>query len=294
MRKIVALKLTLLLVLFAPLAILGAEQTSIGLANPFYAMDTSFQRPELKPDQQLDLVKELGFPGVAWHEQAPEQVSASLDALEKRGLKMFTIYYGAKVTPDGQLTYSPTLPRVMEILKGHDTIIWLHIGGKGPEFSALNGDSAVVKALRELAGKAAEKNLRIAIYPHVGEWTARFADATKLAKLVNAKNFGVTYNLCHSLAQGDEAQIPALLEDAKPVLITATICGADSGVTGGNWDKLIQPLGQGTYDVGIVLRKLKELGFTGPIGFQGYGIKKDARSILTPTMAAWKKMTKDQ
>ena len=32
-------------------------------------MDTAFQRPGLSPDQQLDLVRELGFAGIAWHEQ---------------------------------------------------------------------------------------------------------------------------------------------------------------------------------------------------------------------------------
>jgi len=40
-----------------------------------------------------------------------------------------------------------------------------------------------------------------------------------------------------------------------------------------------------------VLNTLKRIGFTGPIGFQGYGIKDDARSILTPTIAAWRKLS---
>ena len=67
--------------------------SAAGLPNPFYAMDTSFQRPGLTPDQQLDLVKELGFPGVAWHEQPPAELKASVAELAKRGLKMFTIYF---------------------------------------------------------------------------------------------------------------------------------------------------------------------------------------------------------
>ena len=41
----------------------------------------------------------------------------------------------------------------------------------------------------------------------------------------------------------------------------------------------------------VVLRKLKQIEFAGPIGFQGYAIKGDARSILTPTMNAWRKLT---
>ncbi|MCI0741168.1 MAG: hypothetical protein L0Y72_19220 [Gemmataceae bacterium] len=41
----------------------------------------------------------------------------------------------------------------------------------------------------------------------------------------------------------------------------------------------------------IVLRKLDQIDFRGPIGFQGYGIKGDARSILQPTIDAWRKLS---
>lgn len=259
--------------------------------NPFYAMDTAFNRPGLTRDQQFALVKDLGYDGIAWTEQAPDQVKAALADAERHGLKMVAIYYAARVTPDGDLTYSPQLPAVMELLKGHGTLVWLHVGGKGPAFDSLTADSPVVKKLRDLADLAAKNDLRVAVYPHVGEWTARFGDATKLAKLVDHKAFGVTFNLCHCLAMGDGDKIPDLLDAAAPVLFTATISGADAGVKGADWAKLIQPLGQGTFDVGGVLRKLKQVGFTGPIGFQGYGIKADAKAILEPTIQAWRKLS---
>ncbi len=262
-----------------------------GLPNRFYAMDTAFQRPGLDLDQQLALVKELGYAGVAWHEQAPEQAKASVEQVEKHGLKMFTIYCAGTVTPEGKVSYSPNLPKLMEVLKGHDTIIWFHIGGKGPDISTLDSSHPVIKNLRDLADLAAKNDTRIAVYPHVGEWTAKFGDATKLAQLVNHKAFGVTFNLCHALAMGEEKEIPQLLEQAAPVLVTVTVSGADADVSGAKWDRLIQTLDKGTYDVGIVLRQLKKIGFTGPIGFQGYAIKGDARSILAPTMQAWKKLS---
>jgi hypothetical protein len=40
-----------------------------------------------------------------------------------------------------------------------------------------------------------------------------------------------------------------------------------------------------------VPQKLKQMGFIGPIGFQGYGIKGDARSILKPLRDAWRKLS---
>ncbi len=138
---------------------------------------------------------------------------------------------------------------------------------------------------------AAANGLRIAIYPHVGEWTAKFADATKLALVVKHPQFGVTFNLCHAMAMGEEKAIPTLLEQAKGVLFIVSICGADTGVAGGNWGKLIQTLDKGTFDQVALLKKLKAIGFAGPIGFQGYAIKGKPEDILGPTMQAWLKFS---
>lgn len=286
--------LLLVTALFAavfPAPVPAAESAAKGAVRPFYAMDTSFRRAGLTTEQQLDLVKELGFAGIAWTEAPPEKVASTLLQVEMRGLKMFTIYCAASVTPDGKLNHSPQLTKLMETLKGHGTIVWLHLGGNGPAFDKLTGDEPVVVGLRKLADTAAANDLRLAVYPHVGEWTARFGDATRLALLVKHPAFGVTFNLCHGLAMGEEDKIPALLEAAKPVLFTVTINGADTGVKRADWGRLIQPLGKGTFDNGPVLRKLTEIGFTGPVGFQGYGIRGDARSILTPTMEAWRQLT---
>ena len=267
-----------------------ADSPPAKISNPFYAMDTAFQRPGLSEDQQLDLVRELGFAGIAWHETLPDEAQDVAQKCEKRGLKMLAIYCPAQVTEAGAITWSPTLPKLMEALKGHETIIWLHIGGRGPALDDHLSGKPIVQKLRGLADQAAVCGLKIAIYPHLGEWTARFGDATKLADLVDRPNFGVSFNLCHCLATGDERNIPQLLTAAKKRLIIVQINGADSGVSGGQWNRLIQTLGKGTFDVGAVLRKLKELGFDGPIGFQGYAISGDARSILTPTMNAWRKL----
>ncbi len=281
------------LVSLATVLILGVGEMSCdaaGLSNPFYAMDTAFRRPGLTQDQQFKLVKDLGYDGIGWHQEPPARARANAEAMEKLGLKMFAIYCPLRVNPKSELTYSPDLPKLMAALKGHGTIVWVYIAGRGPAFDKLTGKEPLVATLRKLSEIAQANGLRIAIYPHYGQWTARFADATRLAEVVNHPAFGVSFNLCHALAVGEESRIPDLLARAGKRLFTVTICGADSGVTGPNWRRLIQTLDKGTYDVGIVLRKLSEIGFEGPIGFQGYGIRADARSILEPTIAAWRKL----
>jgi sugar phosphate isomerase/epimerase len=273
----------------------GSAVSEDGLPNAFYAMDTCTKRPypqgALTPAQQFDLLKELGYAGIAWTEESPERVGSAANEAEERGLRMFTIYCGATVNPTGTLTSSGSLDGVMDALRGHDTLIWLHLGGKGPPIGTIGPDAPVIGSLRKIADRGGRNALKVAIYPHIGDWTERFEDALRVARLVDRPNFGVTFNLCHALASGDEERIPALLKAAGPTLFAVTINGADTGVQGPQWNRLIQTLDRGSYDVGNVLRTLKQSGYRGPIGLQGYGLSGDLRDNLARSIGAWRKLS---
>src|SRR4051812_28860697 len=146
--------------------------TPPSLPNPFYAMDTCTKRPypknDITPAQQFDMLKELGYAGVAWTEESPEQVKKAAQEAESRGLRMFTIYCGATITPDGLLEPPPRIEPIMEALQGRDTLIWLHIGGRGPKIGRLSGSEPMIVQLIELAKTAERHGLRIALYPHIG------------------------------------------------------------------------------------------------------------------------------
>ena len=137
---------------------------------------------------------------------------------------------------------------------------------------------------------AAEAGLRIALYPHQGFWVERVEDAVRVAKKVERKNVGITFNLCHWLMVDDEKNMESLIKSAMPHLFVVSINGADSG--GKNWKQLIQTLDRGSFDVGRFLKTLGSCGYTGPIGFQGYGIGGDAHDNLKRTMAAWRNLSK--
>lgn len=280
----------LLLLLTAPV-----DATPPRTPNAFYAMDTCTRRPypkdDISPARQLDLLKELGYAGVAWTEEDPQKVRAVRAEAELRGLRMFAIYGSAKVSTQGELTVSPLLEPLLEVLDGHGTLVWLHIGGKGPDIASLAADAPAIVRLRDLSAKAACHHLELALYPHVGDWTERVADAIRVARLVDRPNFGVTFNLCHCLAMGDEARIPELLRQAAPYLKTVTINGADAGVKGPRWDRLIQTLDRGSFDLGKLLVILRGVGFDGPIGLQGYGIGGDRRDNLSRSIGAWRRIS---
>ncbi len=157
----------------------------------------------------------------------------------------------------------------------------------------LSGKAPLVKTLRELSDVAAKHNLKIASYPHHGHWTSHLRLSNKLARTVKHPNFGVSLTLCHNLASSENAnfQLYAQLEQVKTFLFAVNLSGADTSASGSNnWGKLIQPLDKGNYDTNKLLAKLRDVGYTGPIGFQGYGIKGEPREILEPTMKAWQKL----
>jgi hypothetical protein len=176
----------------------------------------------------------------------------------------------------------------MDALKDHGTLLWLHVSSKDFAPSATAGDAVAVPELRRLAEQASARGLRLAIYPHFKDWTERTADAIRLAKAVDRPNFGVDFNLCHALMTGDEASLPALLDEAKPHLFSVTLNGADAGAGGSSWQRLIQPLGRGSFDVAAFLGQLDRIGFQGPLFQQGYGIGQPPEELLAASMHAWR------
>lgn len=257
-------------------------------ANPFFAMDTA-----VKTLVGIDAVKRLGYAGIGWKPGPPEELAAVVRQLRQRELNLFAIYAGATLTKT-ELTWSAQLEADLAVLKGTGAVIWLPISSSEFASSAPEGDAVAVPALRRLAGLAEANGLRVAIYPHQGTWAERVQDAVRIAKQVNRKNFGVTFNLCHCLMVGDEARIPDLLEQAAPHLFLVTINGADAGAGGTTWGRLIRPLDEGGFDMHIVLNKLATLNYRGPVGLQGYGVNLPVEDNLRRSMAAWKSMNQNQ
>lgn len=262
-------------------------------ANPFFAMDTALRDgKERTAAEQAMLVKRLGYDGFGASGYLEEDF---LRAFEQAGLKVFNTYLvlsfdTAKPGLDAELK------EFVARLKGHNTDLWIAIqsvtkDGVKLKPSSPEGDDVVLPPLRELADLAHDSDVRIALYPHTWFWLERVDDATRITRKANRANVGVTFNLCHWLkVKGDRDPKPTL-KDVLPHLYFVTINGADGGDTKQmDWTRVIQPLDAGSYDVSRLLKSLRELGYRGPIGFQGYGIKGDSEEILHRTMKAWRRL----
>jgi len=253
------------------------------LENPFFAMDTGTRDDAHRsPQAQADMLEELGYAGIGYSGFAG--LKEMLDALDAHGLKLFTIYISAAVEPEGY-TIEPGFEEALGLLKGRDTFIWITITSKTYQPSSVDGDAQAVAMLRHVADLAKPAGVRVALYPHSWAWLERVDDAVRVAQKVDRDNVGATFNLCHWLRVEKGADMRPTLASAMPRLFVVTINGADHE---GDWDRLIQTLDRGDFDVASLLRALQELGYRGPIGLQGYGIGGDVYDNLERSMTAWR------
>lgn len=258
-------------------------------SNPFFVFDNGLRGENLKTiDAQLDLAKEVGFDGVSWRTDVPERVKQVLEGAKQRGMKLFVIYATLEIK-DGKAVYDPRLKEIVALCKGTDTMLWPNVTSKQFKPSDPAADDLVVAGMRELADLCAASGIRLAIYPHVNMVVHRIEDALRIAKKVDRANVGVTFNLCHALMDGAEDRIPALLEEAAPHLFVVTLNGADSHPAKAGAGA-IQTLDRGTYDLAALLKKVRAVGFKGPIGLQCFSLKGEPKELLTGSMGAWRKL----
>jgi sugar phosphate isomerase/epimerase len=275
-----------LLVYLCTLGALAAAERPV-----FFAMDTAAR---LEPTECAQVLAELGYAGLGGR---PATAKAHATALRAKGLVFFNGYHVANFA-SGETQLPADLTKAVDGLAGTGGTLWLAINkvtlplglSMGPEY----GDTVVVPQLRQLVAYARTKGVKISLYPHAGFWAAQFETCVRVASKVDDPNLGVTFNLCHWLkVEGSERDPLPLIKEALPRLNFITINGADTGDTQNlGWDKLIQPLGRGTYDVGAFVAKASAAGYRGPFGFQGYGIKMEPKELLKETMEGWKKVVK--
>ena len=178
-------------------------------ANAFFALCIGTHDAKRRtPDQQAEILKELGYDGMGhlWLGGVAER----LKALDARGLKLYQIYMRVNIDPKKR-KYDPRLKEVLKLLKGRPTQLALLVSGMKP--SAQAGDARAVEIIREIADLAQPFGVRVALYPHTGDWLERVEDAVRVAGKVDRTNVGVMFNLCHWLKVDDEKNLKRVLKN---------------------------------------------------------------------------------
>jgi sugar phosphate isomerase/epimerase len=280
-KNILGLSLLLSTVLLTPAV---AGEPARAKTNAFFAfcIDTHDAKKR-NLEQQAALLKELGYDGVGhlWLNDIPER----LKTLDAAGLKLFQITMTVDITP-GKQAYDSKFKEIMPLLKGRGVQFVLLMNGLKPSDPA--GDARAVEIVREMASLASDSGAQILLYPHSYMWMERIEDAVRMADKVDRPNVGVMFNLCHWLRVTKERNYKPLLASAMPRLWAVSISGADEFDDQPGWAHYIQPLGRGSFDMLAFLKTLRQLGYTGPIGLQCYGIPGDVRDNLSESMKVWR------
>jgi sugar phosphate isomerase/epimerase len=230
-------------------------------------------------EEGVKLIKSLGYQGVG--SAYPRDLSNLKTACEKEGLEIFSVYLGGKVNAES-FSYDKEVSEAIELLKGTNVLLEINIQrGKDPS------DAQAIAMVKEIAEKAKAAGLKVVIYPHAGCHIERIDHALKIARATGCENVGIAFNLCHFLKVQPSDDLTTTLTDAKPLLWSVSISGADAD--GKDWNTLIRPLDEGTYDPSSLLKLLRAMGFDGAIGLQCFNIRIDPKENLSRSMLGWKK-----
>jgi sugar phosphate isomerase/epimerase len=250
--------------------------SSLAAASEFFAMDNGL-RDVKSIAGKANLLKELGYDGVTWRRG---NTAKAVKEMSAKNLKVCAFMMNVPVVKGKEAKFPLD---DIKALKGTGAILWVQVLQRN------STDADAARELKRLNAIAKPMGLPIAIYPHMGNGVETLEDALKIATLVNDPNVGVSLTLCHQLKKKGVQDLKPLLQQALPHLKLVQISGAENGDTKAmGWDKLIQPLGSGSYDVKKLLTTLNELNYRGPVGVIGFGIKQPAAKHLKQSVEFWR------
>ena len=275
-----------LVVVIVNLTLPGVAQNK-DFNNLFYCFGNAMNLPNAPKsfEDQAILAKKIGYQAMSG--SGEQNYFEFRKALDRVGLAMPEIYIELNID-QGIASKDSLLKKIIRDSKGRDLLITLPIVSKLYKNNPLEGDTKLVEILTPLADYAAAYQVKFAIYPHYLLYCESIQHALKIATMAARPNIGIVFNLCHFLKVEGEAQIEAALTQAMPHLMMVSICGADAGDTKNmDWNKLIQPLGAGSFDTYRFVKLLKDKGYQGKIGLQCYNIKVDAAKALSQSLNTW-------
>ncbi|MBI3851638.1 MAG: sugar phosphate isomerase/epimerase [Verrucomicrobia bacterium] len=266
---------------------LAAHDTTAAPTNAFFPFCIDWHDAKKRNfEEQAEMLKELGYDGVGhiWLDKVEERIKT----LDAAGLRLFQITMVVDVAP-GKTPYDTArFKEVCAAVKGRQMQFDLLLNGRKPSDPSV--DPRAVEILREMSDLARDSGSQLLLYPHLGSWVERIEDSLRVADKVDRPNVGVMFNLCHWLRVDKQRDYKPLLRQALPRLWAVSINGADEFDDQPGWDHYIQPLDKGSFDIAAFLRTLRDLGYTGPIGLQCYGIGGDARDHLARSINTWRRL----
>ena len=155
--------------------------------------------------------------------------------------------------------------------------------------SSMDVDHLAIERLEPVLEIAEKQQARVCLYPHFGAWLERVEDGVRLCQKMKHPSLKLVFCGFHWYAV-EGSELSQSVANAVPYLHSVNMCGSRRG--GNIAGCTIEPLDSGEMDNFSLFGLLHRYGYTGRIGFQGYGIGGDAYTYLQRSMNAFRSMEK--
>lgn len=254
-----------------------------------YAMDTFFYTSlgSYDLDARCQMLSELGYAGThltVWSERAERDIDRLAHVTQHYKLSVFGVYFVLDINDAHHIQHTVAL---IERIAVSTTIeLAITVGGPGQHRSDARFDHDAVRALQHICDRAQARGHTVVLYPHVDFWLESHLDAIRICQLCAHPALGISFNAYHWYALGNRDSVGTLTA-MRPYLKAANICGSRRLPAGHGQSATIELIDEGDLDLFVLLCTLKQVGYTGPIGLQGYGIGGDVYTKLRRSRAAF-------
>jgi putative heme-binding domain-containing protein len=219
-----------------------------------------FDAKKRLPEERAAMLDRLGFKHFAydWRAEHLPSFEREVQALKRHRIELTAVWFPAALNKDAQ--------QLLDVFAKHQilTQLWVSLNDPAPQADQATKIKQAAKLLRPIALAADKLGCSLGLYNH-GGWFGQPENQIAIIQELKLPNVGVVYNLHHGHEHLD--RLPELLKLMRPYLFAINLNGM--APAGDKHGQKILPLGYGSKDL-IVLRLIRESGFTGRIGILGH------------------------
>jgi len=232
-----------------------------------YAVDAAFFNSSGVYDfqTQCEILKLAGYDGIihaAWDGRNWNQLAHVKSAKEDFGIDVSGLYVILDLSQGVDHPGNRDLLKMLETVEGTSTFT--------VAIKTAGGGNHVVCAWLSKALEVCERRgLELLLYPHMGFWMDKHQMAIELCEKLNHQSLGIVFTGYHWYAlEGDNPR--PVLEGIYPWLRMVHLTGSRHSPLGFGGKATFETLDSGEMDNLAVIGVLKNLGYEGPFGYQGW------------------------